>query len=98
MLSLAPPLVDPPIAFIADEPTLGLAPLAADVVIEALGEMRAMGTAVLLVEEKATEVMKVADMVAFIDLGRLVWIGPSEETSQELLSAMYLGSSAAPTA
>ena len=33
MLSLAPALADPPKVLIADEPTLGLAPLAADAVM-----------------------------------------------------------------
>jgi ABC-type branched-subunit amino acid transport system ATPase component len=91
MLSLAPVLADPPVAFVADEPTLGLAPLAAEVVLEALRELQSMGTAILLVEEKASEVMKVADIVAFLELGRLVWIGRREDASQEQLAAAYLG-------
>ncbi len=40
MLSLAPALADPPVVLVADEPTLGLAPLAAAVVIDALRELR----------------------------------------------------------
>jgi hypothetical protein len=35
--------------------------------------------------------MKVADIVAFLELGRLVWIGRREEASQEQLAAAYLG-------
>ena len=89
-----PRSADPPVAFLADEPTLGLAPLAADVVIEALRELHSMGTAILLVEEKASEVMKAADIVAFIELGQLVWIGPRAEASEEQLSAAYLGGNA----
>lgn len=91
MLSLAPALADPPAALVADEPTLGLAPLAADIVIEALRELREMGTAILLVEEKASEVMKVADVVAFVELGRVVWMGPRDEADSDLLAAAYLG-------
>ncbi len=91
MLSLAPALADPPVALVADEPTLGLAPLASEVVIEALRELRGLGTAILLVEEKASEVMKVADVVAFMELGRVVWMGPREEADEERLAAAYLG-------
>ena len=91
MLSLAPALADPPAALVADEPTLGLAPLASEVVIEALRELRTMGTAILLVEEKASEVMKVADIVAFMELGRVVWMGPRDEADEERLAAAYLG-------
>ena len=91
MLSLAPALADPPPALVADEPTLGLAPLASEVVIEAIRELRDRGTAVLLVEEKASEVMKVADVVAFMELGRVVWMGPRDEADGERLAAAYLG-------
>jgi ABC-type branched-subunit amino acid transport system ATPase component/branched-subunit amino acid ABC-type transport system permease component len=91
MLSLAPALVDPPAVFVADEPTLGLAPLSAAIVLDALRELRSKGSAVLLVEEKASEVMKVADIVAFLRLGRLVWIGRREDASQEQLAMAYLG-------
>jgi ABC-type branched-subunit amino acid transport system ATPase component/branched-subunit amino acid ABC-type transport system permease component len=91
MLSLAPALADPPSVLVADEPTLGLAPLAAEVVIDALRELQELGTAILLVEEKASEVMKVADIVAFMELGRVVWMGPREEADQDRLAAAYLG-------
>jgi ABC-type branched-subunit amino acid transport system ATPase component len=91
MLSMAPVLVHPPDVFIADEPTLGLAPLAAEVVVEALRELRANGCAILLVEEKAREAMELADTVAFMELGRLVWMGPREEADAEQLAATYLG-------
>ncbi len=91
MLSLAPALADPPVVLVADEPTLGLAPLAAAVVIDALRELRELGTAILLVEEKASEVMKVADIIAFMELGRVVWMGPREEADAERLAAAYLG-------
>ena len=91
MLSLAPALADPPSVLIADEPTLGLAPLASEVVIEAIRELRDRGTAVLLVEEKASEVMKVADVVAFMELGHVVWMGPRAEADAERLAAAYLG-------
>jgi ABC-type branched-subunit amino acid transport system ATPase component len=91
MLSLAPALANPPDVFIADEPTLGLAPLAAEEVVRALHELREKGCAILLVEEKAREVMQLADIVAFMELGQLVWMGPREEADSERLAAAYLG-------
>jgi len=94
MLSLAPALADPPKVFIGDEPTLGLAPLAAELVLDAVRELRDRGTAVLLVEEKAREVMQLADTVAFMELGRLVWMGPRAEADAERLAAAYLGGAA----
>jgi ABC-type branched-subunit amino acid transport system ATPase component/branched-subunit amino acid ABC-type transport system permease component len=94
MLSLASALARPPTVFVADEPTLGLAPLAAREVVRALRELRDLGSATMLVEEKAREVMELADTVAFMELGRLVWIGPRDEADEERLAAGYLGSRA----
>ncbi|HEV3449776.1 MAG TPA: ATP-binding cassette domain-containing protein [Acidimicrobiia bacterium] len=91
MLSLAPALARPPKVFIADEPTLGLAPLAAQEVIRALRELRELGAAIMLVEEKAHEVMALADVVAFMALGRIVWVGSREEADEERLASTYLG-------
>ncbi len=91
MLSLAPALAKPPRVFIGDEPTLGLAPLAAEEVIQALRELRELGSAILLVEEKAREVMAIADTVAFMELGHIVWSGPRADADEEQLAAAYLG-------
>lgn len=91
MLSLAPALAHPPKVLIADEPTLGLAPLAASDVLAALDELRGLGVAVLLVEEKATEVMALADTIGFMERGRLAWLGPREQADPQRLTAAYLG-------
>ena len=91
MLSLVPALVRPPDLFIADEPTLGLAPLAAEAVCETLDELRTAGVTVLLVEEKATEVLALADTVAFMTLGEITWSGPRSEVDVEQLTSAYLG-------
>jgi ABC-type branched-subunit amino acid transport system ATPase component/branched-subunit amino acid ABC-type transport system permease component len=93
MLSLAPALVRPPEVFIADEPTLGLAPLAAAEVMRTILELKEHGTTILLVEEKAHEVMMVADAIAFMSLGRIVWVGPREQIDEQQLTAIYLGGS-----
>jgi branched-subunit amino acid ABC-type transport system permease component/ABC-type branched-subunit amino acid transport system ATPase component len=93
MLSLAPALAQPPTVLIADEPTLGLAPLAAEAVMQAILELRDAGSAVLLVEEHAQNALQVADTLAFMELGAIVWIGPREEADMDLLTSAYLGSS-----
>ena len=77
ILALASALVHAPRVFIADEPTLGLAPLAAARVCEILGELRDLGTSILLVEEKTANVLELADTVALMQLGRIVWAGPA---------------------
>jgi ABC-type branched-subunit amino acid transport system ATPase component/branched-subunit amino acid ABC-type transport system permease component len=94
MLSLAPALADPPRILIADEPTLGLAPIAAEVVMEAILEVRAHGTAVLLVEENVRHALEVSDLVALMELGQIVWHGARDEADVATLTASYLGTRA----
>jgi ABC-type branched-subunit amino acid transport system ATPase component/branched-subunit amino acid ABC-type transport system permease component len=91
MLSLAPALANPPTVFIADEPTLGLAPLVATKVIDAIVELRNHGTAVLIVEEHAQNALRVADTIAFMELGRITRSGPAQDTNLQDLSTAYLG-------
>jgi ABC-type branched-subunit amino acid transport system ATPase component/branched-subunit amino acid ABC-type transport system permease component len=93
MLSLAPALADPPKVLIADEPSLGLAPLAAEEVMRALVELRDAGCAILLVEEHARNALEVADTLAFMELGTIVWQGSVAEADMQLLGATYLGGS-----
>ena len=94
LLSLAPAIVDPPTVLITDEPTLGLAPLAAEAVMEAILELRDEGTAILLVEEHAKNALRVADTLSVMNLGRISWTGQKDEADIEQLSAAYLGQDA----
>jgi ABC-type branched-subunit amino acid transport system ATPase component/branched-subunit amino acid ABC-type transport system permease component len=91
MLALAPALVRTPAVFVADEPSLGLAPMASEAVFEALTELRQRGSSLLLVEEKAREALELADIVAVMELGRIVWTGPRQEADADRLAAVYLG-------
>ncbi|MGH9051343.1 MAG: ATP-binding cassette domain-containing protein, partial [Acidimicrobiia bacterium] len=91
MLGLAPALARPPAVLVADEPTLGLAPLAAEEVARALAELRDRGVALLLVEEKTREALALADTVAVMELGRIVWTGTGDEADADRLGETYLG-------
>ena len=81
----------PPVVFVADEPSLGLAPLATEEVFRALDELRNLGTSLLLVEEKAREALAFADLVVMMQLGRVVWSGRREDADADRLAASYLG-------
>jgi ABC-type branched-subunit amino acid transport system ATPase component/branched-subunit amino acid ABC-type transport system permease component len=91
MLALAPVLISPPPVVVADEPTLGLAPRVVAEVMHVFEELRDRGTAILLVEEKARDVLEIADEVAFLDLGHIVWSGARADIDDERLLATYLG-------
>jgi ABC-type branched-subunit amino acid transport system ATPase component len=91
MLTLVPLLVRPPQVLIADEPSLGLAPLIVDQILQLFIELRDRGVALVLVEEKARGVLEIADTVSFLSLGRLVWSGPKADVDDNLLAQVYLG-------
>ena len=92
MLAMAPLLQRPPDVLIADEPTLGLAPLIIAQIIELFTELRSQGTTLLLAEERAKGVLDIADQVILLELGRILWAGPRGDLQQEQLAASYLGS------
>jgi ABC-type branched-subunit amino acid transport system ATPase component/ABC-type branched-subunit amino acid transport system permease subunit len=91
MLTLAPLLVKPPDVLIADEPSLGLAPLIVEQILQIFVELRERGVALVLVEEKAKGVLEIADTVSFLSLGRITWSGPKSAVDDALLAQVYLG-------
>jgi len=93
MLTMAPFMIRPPKLLIADEPTLGLAPLIVGQIIEVFAELRDRGVTLLIVEERAKAVLDIADDVALLELGKLVWAGPRAELDPDQLAAIYLGQS-----
>jgi ABC-type branched-subunit amino acid transport system ATPase component len=76
---------------IADEPSLGLAPLVIEQVMQILQEIAATGCAVLLVEEKLHGIAHVAERVIALDLGKVAWTRNASEVDAAALAATYLG-------
>jgi ABC-type branched-subunit amino acid transport system ATPase component/branched-subunit amino acid ABC-type transport system permease component len=90
-LSLASMVVRTPTVLLVDEPTLGLAPAIAASVLRTIRALADTGVTVLLVEEKPRAVLDIADEVALLSLGRIVWSGPRSEVTQERIVDAYLG-------
>ncbi|MCB0975896.1 MAG: ATP-binding cassette domain-containing protein, partial [Acidimicrobiales bacterium] len=97
LLSLAGALEEPPKVLVADEPSLGLAPMATSKVFEALAELRDLGCALVLVEEQAGGALELADTVVIMNLGRVAWSGPAAEVDLDRLGATYMGTGGPPT-
>lgn len=91
LLALAPSLVVSPTLLIADEPSLGLAPLVTQSIWTMLSEMRSHGVSVLLVEEKPGDVLEIADRAVVINLGRIVWSGAADELDRATAAQAYFG-------
>jgi ABC-type branched-subunit amino acid transport system ATPase component/branched-subunit amino acid ABC-type transport system permease component len=91
LLSLGPLIARPPVLLLADEPTLGLSLIASDQVMHALQVLRDEGTTLVLVEEKAREVIGIADAVGLLALGHLQWLQEPSAIDTEQLASAYLG-------
>lgn len=89
MLSLSSLLVEPPLCLIADEPTLGLAPLVIADVKKLLIKLRNMDVSILLIEEKAGMILDISDRVAILSLGRVSWYGDAADVTRDQLAAAF---------
>jgi branched-chain amino acid transport system ATP-binding protein len=79
MLSLARVLVEKPRLLIADELSLGLAPIVIDEVYRNLASIRDSGTAILLVEQYVSHALGLADDVVVLSHGAVAHAGPAAE-------------------
>jgi branched-chain amino acid transport system ATP-binding protein len=79
MLSLARVLVDKPKLLIADELSLGLAPIIVDEVYATLGRIRDSGTTLLIVEQHVGHALAIADDVVVLIKGEISFAGPVGE-------------------
>jgi branched-chain amino acid transport system ATP-binding protein len=93
MLALARALAVPPKVIIADEMSLGLAPLVVDFVFENIARASEAGVTIVLIEQFIHRALGLADQCVILKQGSVAWTGPSESARQEVLDR-YLGESA----
>ena len=79
MLTLCRTLMGDPHLIMIDEPTEGLAPKIVELVAEYLRELKRRGIAVLLVEQKLTIALDVADRCLVMGHGQIVFAGTPAE-------------------
>ena len=89
MLSLGRVLVASPRLLIADELSLGLAPMVVDQVFETLGRIRAAGTALLIVEQQVGHALELCDRAAVLEHGLISWQGLASEAGAVLESRLF---------
>ena len=92
MLAMGRALMSQPRLLMLDEPSLGLAPLIVADIFRTIGELRAAGVSVLLVEQNARAALEIADRAYVMELGEFVMSGSAKEISgDERVVASYLG-------
>jgi branched-chain amino acid transport system ATP-binding protein len=79
MLTLCRTLMGDPELIMIDEPTEGLAPKIVELVAEYLRELKRRGMSVLLVEQKLTIALEVADRCLVMGHGQIVFTGTPAE-------------------
>ncbi|WP_089155565.1 ABC transporter ATP-binding protein [Micromonospora sp. NBS 11-29] len=79
MLAIARALLGQPRVLLLDEPCEGLAPELAVRVRDLVGSLARGGLTVLLVEQQIRHAVQVADRVAVLEYGRVVYDRPAEE-------------------
>jgi branched-chain amino acid transport system ATP-binding protein len=90
MLAIGRALMSKPKLLLADEVSLGLAPVVIHQVFAELARLRARGITVVVVEQSAHLAMRFADYLYVLKHGRVVMQGTREELSGGLVDA-YLG-------
>jgi branched-chain amino acid transport system ATP-binding protein len=79
MLTLARVLVLEPTLLIADELSLGLAPIITNEVYEVLRRILANGTALLVIEQQVDQALALADHAIVLERGQIVSSGPPDQ-------------------
>ena len=63
----------------ADEPSLGLAPLVVDRILDAASQLAKEGTAILLVEQSVEKALARSHRAYILDAGRIVHSAPAKD-------------------
>jgi branched-chain amino acid transport system ATP-binding protein len=98
LLSLAKVLVVPPQVLIADELSLGLAPVVVDAVYDGLREINGNGTALVVVEQQVSRVLELASQAVVLDRGSVVYDGDPAGAGNAVEALMARREEAAATA
>lgn len=92
MLAIARALLLNPVLLMLDEPTEGLAPIIVKLIHDKMQELRRAGQTIVLVEQNFGFATALADAVAVVGKGQVVWTGtPTEIRADAKLQHTWLG-------
>lgn len=93
MCAIARALMCRPSLLLLDEPSVGLSPLMAERVLEIVANLaRNEGLTVVIVEQRVTEVLEIADEAHILDQGRIVRSGRAQQfLADRSIQEAYMG-------
>ena len=92
MLAISRALMSSPRVLLLDEPSLGLAPMIVETLMETIRKIRDEGMTVLLVEQNAAQALDISDRGYIMETGRIVKSGTGRELSDDPdIRRVYLG-------
>ncbi|MFQ5622016.1 MAG: ABC transporter ATP-binding protein [Paracoccaceae bacterium] len=92
MLAIARALMCRPSCLLLDEPSMGLAPILVDQILDAVKNLRSLDVTALLVEQNAFAALSIADRGYVMETGRIAMSGPADELiADERIRQAYLG-------
>jgi branched-chain amino acid transport system ATP-binding protein len=98
MLAIGQALMRQPKLLMLDEPSLGLAPIVVDQVMDVIQRLRATGTTILLVEQMVERALDIADHAYVLQNGSIMGHGTAAEIrDSDLIRRAYLGAGSAAT-
>jgi branched-chain amino acid transport system ATP-binding protein len=92
MLAISRALMTRPLLLMLDEPSQGIMPKLVDEIFDAVVTIRGSGTTVLIVEQRLTECLQIADRGYVLQTGRVVISGSAREVLEHTdVRKAYLG-------
>jgi branched-chain amino acid transport system ATP-binding protein len=92
MLAIGRGIASSPRLLMLDEPSMGLAPVVADLIFERIGELHRDGLTILLVEQRVAEAVQSCDFGYVLETGRVVLEGTHDTLlADDRIRSVYLG-------
>jgi branched-chain amino acid transport system ATP-binding protein len=92
MLAIGRAMMSNPRLILMDEPTMGLAPIMVDAVMQTISRIAKTNVAILMVEQNVTAAMPVSDYIYVLEQGSVVYSGlPTEALQNSEIVEAFLG-------
>ena len=92
MLAIARALMSSPRLMLLDEPSLGLAPILVDRLMDAIVALRESGMTILMVEQNADRALEISDRAYVLEVGTIIMEGPGKDLLDDpVVRKAYLG-------